>query len=87
MIAPVPSPKNDFYAIRPVLFPSSFYNDVNQGDKIKLFTLNITSDNIKGVRLFNNGVDPGPEVTGMLGRDFNNGFCMGGPAQLYKKLD
>lgn len=87
LIAPAPSPKNDFYAVRPVLFPSSFYNDVNQGDKIKLFTLKITTDNINGVRFFNNGVDPGPEVPGMLGRDFNNGFCMGGPAQLYKKVD
>lgn len=87
LIAPAPSPKSDFYAVRPVLFPSSFYNDVNQGDKVKLFTLKITTDNIQGVRLFNNGVDPGPEVAGMLGRDFNNGFCMGGPAQLYTKVD
>ena len=87
LIAPAPSPNNDFYAVRPVLFPSSFYNDVNQGDRIRLFTFRSTTDNPGGIRLFNNGVDPGPEVPGMMGRDFNNGFCMGGPAQLFKKMD
>ncbi|HRD06849.1 MAG: hypothetical protein U0V54_08245 [Saprospiraceae bacterium] len=87
LIAPSPSPKSDFYAVRPVLFPSSFYNDVSQGDKIKLFTFKAVTDMPEEVRLYNNGVDPGPEVNGMLGRDFNNGFCMGGPAQLYKKMD
>lgn len=87
LVAPAPSPKNDFYAVRPVLFPSSFYNDVNQGDKIKLFTFKAVTDMPESIRLYNNGVDPGPEVNGMMGRDFNNGFCMGGPAQLYKKLD
>lgn len=79
-------PAYDFYSIVPLLDPSAQYNNIKSGDKIKLFSLSIdaTKDQRKLVRLFDNAKDPGSNVEGMYGRNFSNGFTMGGLKQLYK---
>jgi hypothetical protein len=83
LITPAASPRLDFYSITPNLFPSAFYNDLKEGDRVKLFSLKIGTENISGVRLFNKAVDPDATALGMKGRDFNNSFSIGGPEEDY----
>jgi len=80
--APAAQPQNDFYSIVPTLAPASFYNNLQPGDIVTLFSF--TSDGYSPeVRFFENGVDPGPSAPGMIGADFSNGFTIGGLNQLY----
>ena len=76
---------SDFYGIAPALTPSAFYNDVRQGDEIKLFSISVTPmvECGQGVRLYNPLTDPTSSDPGMEGSDFNHGFTMGGLNQLY----
>ncbi len=84
--APCVQPQNDFHSIIPVLSPASFYNDLNTGDTVRLFSLRVTpipacADDI---RIFKNGIDPSSSSPCMGSGDFNNGFTVGGPAQDYR---
>ncbi len=81
--SPIASPKHDFYSITPNLFPSAFYNDLKEGDRVKLFSFKVGSDNKAAVRLFNKAIDPDATALGMKGRDFNNSFSIGGPEEDY----
>ena len=76
---------SDFYGIAPALTPSAFYNDVRQGDEIKLFSISVTPmvECGQGVRLYNPLTDPTSSDPGMDGSDFSHGFTMGGLNQLY----
>ncbi|MDF1695834.1 MAG: right-handed parallel beta-helix repeat-containing protein [Saprospiraceae bacterium] len=84
---PASSPGNDFISVVPTLSPASQYNNIYAGDTIKLFSLDITlTPNCgKGVRLFENGVDPDSNGEGMNGADYSHGFTVGGFAQLYNE--
>jgi len=85
-IAPADQPAMDFYPISPVLSPASFYNDLNAGDVVKLFSF-VAGDSgqyDEGVRFFNNGEDPDDSAAGMNGGDYSNGFTLGGPLQIYQ---
>lgn len=80
IFSPGAQPLSDFYGITNSSSPSAFYNNLNTGDTIKLFTLNVKlppGGCKAGVRLFENGVDPNSSATGMGGGDFSNGFVIG----------
>ena len=83
--SPSSQPENDFYAIAPALSPTSFYNDLETGDIVKLFSFKVGSSNMydPSVRFYENGEDPSDQDGGMNGSDFSNGFTMGGPVQIY----
>lgn len=85
VLSPEAKPTRDFYAIVPSLFPTSHYNNLNQGDTIKLFSIKM--DTIVGcasdIRLFENDSDPDSSAPGMQGSDYSNGFTVGGITQLY----
>lgn len=87
ILHPAAQPLSDFYGISPSLVPACQYNNLAEGDSIKLFSLSIT---IPGpackshIRLFQNGIDPGAAAPGMGGGDFSNGFTIGNPTQRYK---
>lgn len=85
VIAPAVMPNSDFHSITPTLSPTSFYNNLATGDTVKLFSLNISpvTNCGQGIRIFENGVDPGSGAAGMGGGDFSNGFTMGSPNQIY----
>jgi hypothetical protein len=83
LMGPSSSPKYDFYSITPNLFPSAFYNDLAEGDRIKLFSLKVSCENSAAVRLYNKATDPDATALGMKGRDFNNSFSIGGPEEDY----
>jgi hypothetical protein len=76
----------DLYSITPTLTPTSFYNNLNTGDTVRLFSLQINPLPICGfgVRPYENGVDPDSSAPGMAGGDFSNGFTIGGTAQKYE---
>ena len=84
-IAPGAAPEYDFHSITPSLSISSQYNNLNSGDTVKIFSLNIGRINACGdsIRIFQNGVDPNSSAPGMGGGDFSNGFTIGGPSQRY----
>ncbi|MFM2393846.1 MAG: hypothetical protein RLZZ546_1828 [Bacteroidota bacterium] len=87
LIAPEADKMHDFFSFRPKLMPSAFYHDVQQGDKIKLFTIAVIfpTKEAMDVRLFKNGEDPDEYIPSMQGRNFSQGICIGGVKQLYKQ--
>jgi len=72
-------------SVSPILAPTAFYNDIEEGDEIKLFSLKVNPivNCAEGVRLFDNQKDPSSEANGMQGADFSNGFTIGGVEQKY----
>ena len=72
-------------SISPILAPTAFYNDLEAGDEVKLFSLKVNpiENCASGVRLFENGKDPISASEGMMGADFSNGFTIGGVQQKY----
>jgi uncharacterized protein YjdB len=85
VIAPAAAPLYDFHSITPNLAVAAQYNDLNSGDTIRLFSLNVGRINDCGdsIRIFQNGIDPNSAAPGMGGGDFSNGFTIGGPSQRY----
>jgi hypothetical protein len=85
IIKPLSDPFNDYISIVPNLTPVSFYNDLKQGDEIKLFSLSVSpiSDCGASVRLFDKKEDLSSRAIGMEGGDFSNGFTIGGVKQKY----
>ncbi len=75
------APTEDFYGIIPTLSPTSLYNDLEEGDIVKLFSFTVKNTNtcVEGVRLFENGIDPG----NLNGGDFSNNMSIGGINQMY----
>ena len=84
IIAPEIQPANDFISIVPDLNPTSCYNNLKEGDTVKLFSFKtIPFHCADDVRLFINGVDPPSTVPSMKGSDFTNGFTIGNFQQDY----
>ncbi len=85
IVAPEVMPSNDFYSITPYLAPTAFYNDLNLGDEVKLFSVSISPKpkDMHDVRFFENGKDPASNDKGMYGGDFSNGFTIGSVKQLF----
>ena len=83
--APEAQPENDFYSVFPKLSPASFYNDLEEGDVVMLFsfTAGTSGQYDENVRFYKNGVDPDDMAPGMFGGDFSNGFTIGSPENIY----
>jgi hypothetical protein len=82
VISPSELPESDFHAIAPNLSPASFYNNLNTGDEVILFTCKIGEDTVYNpeIRFYDNDTDPAIQSSGS---DFDNGFAIGSPMQLY----
>ncbi len=85
--SPAVAPGKDFRAITPSLSAgTAYYNKLNQGDTVKLFSIRLTPMVIcsKDVRLYINGVDPTSADPGMGGANFSNEFTIQAAAnQIY----
>lgn len=90
----IKSPKvavqSNFYRIVNSISSSARYDTLYEGSSIKLFSFivrdsfgNLAGACDSGIRLYENGKDPGPEADGMAGADYSNGFTMGSVIQLY----
>lgn len=84
--APEAAKDLSFHSFTPTLAPTAFYNDLEAGAEVKLFSVVVDPmvDCASDVRLFDNTRDPNSSQPGMQGGDFTNGFTMGGLNQLYK---
>lgn len=82
VVSPPELPESDFYAIAPQLSPASFYNNLNIGDEVLLFSCKIGEDTVYNpeIRFYNNDTDPAIQSAGS---DFQNGFALGSPIQVY----
>lgn len=82
---PSVTPNLKYYGITPNLSPSSFYNNLNEGDTVRLFSITVTPNLYCGdsIWIFRNGIDPDSGAPGMEGGDFSNGFAIGSPDQIY----
>ncbi|MDF1698558.1 MAG: hypothetical protein P1U56_22085 [Saprospiraceae bacterium] len=86
VVAPETAPEKDFYGITPNLSPAGFYDQLKEGELVKLFTIQLIGEHVDydRVRLYENEHDPKSYELGMQNGDFSNGFTMGGYHQLYK---
>jgi hypothetical protein len=84
-LKPGVEPNYDFISITPSLSPAAFYNDLKEGDEVKLFSLKITpvKDCGENVLIFENNSRITSSSLGMDGGDFSNGFTMGDVSQKY----
>ena len=86
--SPQIAPDIDLYGITPNLAPAGFYNELEEGDFVKLFSVAVEAEALdySQVRIFDNQKDPKSYQIGMKNGDFSNGFTMGGYLQLYKGI-
>jgi hypothetical protein len=75
--------KHDYYNISPNVSQTSFYDNMSEGDKVRLFSIKaISNENeVCEIRLYENGVDRLINET-----DLSNGFSIGGANQLYRGI-
>ncbi|MEM9545856.1 MAG: T9SS type A sorting domain-containing protein [Bacteroidota bacterium] len=85
VISPEAQPESDFYSVLPSITPLSYYNDIDEGDEIKLFSFIAGESKMydERVRFFDNGIDPPSHAPGMFGGNFTNGFTLGSGIQIY----
>jgi len=83
--APDALPESKVFSITPSIMPAAFYNELNEGDEVKLFSMSVSpmSDCASGFRLYKNESDPRSDADGMHRADFTNAFTMGGVEQKY----
>ncbi|MEE9440288.1 MAG: hypothetical protein V3V14_14880 [Saprospiraceae bacterium] len=88
VIAPDVSPELDYFAVSCVMAPVSQYNDLLEGDKVRLFSVSVKNNlTAKPIfRLYKNGHDADSNAEGMGGGDFSIGFTIGGVRQKYRDV-
>jgi len=84
-VSPQDDVSHDFISIVPQLSPAAYYDNVQEGDEIKLFSASILPVTNCGadVKIFENKVDLNSSARGMDGGDYSNGFTVGGVEQKY----
>jgi hypothetical protein len=75
---------NSIFSVSPNLTSTSFYNELNEKDNVKLFSVAVSPipSDLSSVRIFNNEHDASSKE--LFGGDFSNGFTMGNVSQLFK---
>ena len=81
--SPIEDSIHDYYSISPNIYQTTFYDNISEGDKLRLFSVKaISNENeIVNIRLYENGV--GKEIKDI---DFSNGFSLGGSNQIFKGI-
>ena len=84
-IDPPAFPGFDFYPVAPKLAPASFFNNLTEGDTVKIFSvdMSIMPSCAEDIRVFDNDTDPNSSAEGFGGGNFSNGYTLGSPVQLY----
>lgn len=83
LIAPDGIENFDFYPISPKINPASFYNNIAEGDEVRLFSFSL-GDNTEydsSVRFFDNLNDNNNSTLDIS--NYSNGFTLGGTQQDY----
>ncbi len=77
---PASSPGRDFHAVT----SAGGIVDLAANQKLLLFSFTLADSQCRdGIRLFNNGADPGSSAQGFNGIDFRNSILGGGNVQIY----
>ncbi|MBK8701453.1 MAG: T9SS type A sorting domain-containing protein [Saprospiraceae bacterium] len=78
-------PGQKLVSVAPELSPTGLYNELREGDEVKLFSIRISPLPLcgEGFRLYDNNSDPKSSAKGLRGGDFSNGFTIGSTAQKY----
>ena len=78
---PVQDPEHNYITVEPTLNPTAFYNNLFEGDTVRLFTLSVDKGKVcaGSVRFADPALDP-PRVNGV---SVQQGFTIGGTEQLY----
>ena len=85
--SPVLSPdghnKYDFYSIAPKLAPASFFNNLEEGEEVLLFSFEVDGDSEYDdrIRFFDNSLDS--KLSMFEGADLRNGYSVGGATNRY----
>lgn len=84
IISPDGHEEYDFYSIAPNLTPASFFNNIDEGEEIMLFSFTVdgSSEYDDRIRFFNNKEDV--ELSFYEGADLRNGYSVGGAQNKYK---
>jgi hypothetical protein len=85
IISPPAMPGYDVFNVLPMLSPTSWYHDLKEGDKIKLFSLLVENQQNSELALFKNENYTKENESGFNGGDFRIGFTIGGIEQKYRK--
>ncbi len=82
---PAADADHDYVSIVPSLTPTAFYDNMFEGDEVKLFSFEVSPVVQCGaeVRLFDNQMDLNSSSRGLGGGDYSNGFTIGGVEQKY----
>jgi hypothetical protein len=92
---PAVTPTLSYFSFIPTLSPTAFYNTLDLNEEVKIFSVNVSplpTNCGSSLRFFRNNIiqgepvdggDPPSSAPGMNGGDFNNGFSIGGGAQIF----
>lgn len=80
------TPERDYFTVETPWTPVSRYNNLSEGDSVKLFSISIDTDDPCSIRLFDNENDPGPLDAGFFGADFSNTIIIGGSTNSFNKV-
>ncbi len=83
IISPDGHEKYDFYSVAPKLAPASFFNDIEEGEEICLFSFAVDGEEEfnERIRFFDNEIDN--DLSLFEGADLRNGYSIGGAADKY----
>lgn len=86
-LTPVLSPdghdKYDFYSVAPKLAPASFFNNIEEGEEVAIFSFAVNGEEEydERIRFFDNDIDV--HLSNFEGADLRNGYSLGGAANKY----
>ena len=83
VISPEGHDKYDFYSVAPMLAPASFFNDIEEGEEVTIFSFAVSGDEEydERIRFFENDIDV--HLSFFEGADLRNGYSVGGAANKY----
>ncbi len=83
IVSPIGHEKYDFYSVAPRLSPTSFFNDLAEGDEVTIFSFGVDGEQEYDdrIRFFDNAIDMELSLYG--GVDLRNGYSVGGSADSY----
>jgi len=83
IVSPIGHEKYDFYSVAPKLAPASFFNNLEEGDEVTIFSFGVDGEQVYDdrIRFFENSIDD--DLSLFEGSDLRNGYALGGSADRY----
>lgn len=83
VISPQGHEKYDFYSVAPKLAPASFFNNLEEGEEVAIFSFAVSGEQEYDdrIRFFDNSIDK--KLSMFEGADLRNGYSIGGATNRY----